>query len=99
MSLNNHKSREQVISIGNEEITGSKSVKLLGVTIGNKLNFSEHVTKICNKANQKLHAHWQEFFFFFFMHFFSGTKHPREDNPNLYYWAEMAGVHTQTFNI
>ena len=24
-------------------------------------------------------------FFFFFMHFFSGTKHPREDNPNLYY--------------
>ena len=39
------------------------------------------------------------FFFFFFMHFFSGTKHPREDNPNLYYWAEMTGLHTQTFNI
>ena len=38
-------------------------------------------------------------FFFFFMHFFSGTKHPREDNPNLYYWAEMTGLHTQTFNI
>ena len=37
--------------------------------------------------------------FFFFMHFFSGTKHPREDNPNLYYWAEMTGLHTQTFNI
>ena len=35
----------------------------------------------------------------FFMHFFSGTKHPREDNPNLYYWAEMTGLHTQTFNI
>ena len=33
------------------------------------------------------------------MHFFSGTKHPREDNPNLYYWAEMTGLHTQTFNI
>ena len=32
--------------------------------------------------------------FFFFMHFFSGTKHPREDNPNLYYWAEMTGLHT-----
>ena len=30
------------------------------------------------------------------MHFFSGTKHPREDNPNLYYWAEMTGLHTQT---
>ena len=39
------------------------------------------------------------FFLFFFMHFFSGTKHPREDNPNLYYWAEMTGLHTQTFNI
>ena len=45
-----------VISIGDEEITVSKSVELKGVTIDNKLNFSEHVTKICNKANQKLHA-------------------------------------------
>ena len=34
------------------------------------------------------------------MHFFSGTKHSREDNPNLYYWAEMTGLHTQhlTYN-
>ena len=39
------------------------------------------------------------FLFFFFMHFFSDTKHPREDNPNLYYWAEMTGLHTQTLNI
>ena len=38
-------------------------------------------------------------YIFFFMHFFSGTKHPRENNPNLYYWAEMTGLHTQTFNI
>ena len=45
-----------VIPIGDEEITGRKSVKLLGVTIDNKLNFNEHVTKICNKANQMLHA-------------------------------------------
>ena len=45
-----------VISIGDEDITGSKSVKLLGVTIDNKLNFNKHVTNICNKANQKLHA-------------------------------------------
>ena len=36
---------------------------------------------------------------FFFMYFFSGTKHPREDNPNLYNLAEMTGLHTQTFNI
>ena len=37
--------------------------------------------------------------FLFFMHFFSGTKHPREDDPNLYYSAEMTGLHTQTCNI
>ena len=30
--------------------------KLLGITIDHKLNFNEHVTKICIKANQKLHA-------------------------------------------
>ena len=45
-----------VISIGDEEITVSKSVELKDVAIDTKLNFSEHVTKICNKANQKLHA-------------------------------------------
>ena len=31
-------------------------VKLLGVTIDNKIDFSEHIYKICKKANQKLHA-------------------------------------------
>ena len=44
------------IKIGEEEIIGSKSVKLLGITIDNKLNFNELVTNICIKANQKLHA-------------------------------------------
>ena len=47
---------DDLIKIGNEEITGSTSVKLLGVTIDNKLHFKEHITKICKKANQKLHA-------------------------------------------
>ena len=42
---------DDVIKIGNEEITG-----VLGVTIDNKLNFKEHITKICKKANQKLHV-------------------------------------------
>ena len=32
------------------------SMKLLGVTIDNKLNFHEHVLIICKKASQKLHA-------------------------------------------
>ena len=38
-------------------------------------------------------------FFGGFYAFFSGTEHPREDKPNLYYWAEITRQHTQTFNI
>ena len=40
-------------TVGNENITANDSVKLLGVTIDNKLNFNEHVTKLCKKANHK----------------------------------------------
>ncbi len=42
--------------IGEETIQSSSSVKLLGITIDNKLNFKEHVTKICKKASHKIHA-------------------------------------------
>ena len=42
--------------IGNNVIKSSTSVKLLGVTIDNKLNFTEHVSKICKKVSTKLHA-------------------------------------------
>ena len=63
MKSNNDKWHLLIISSDNssykiceEEGIGSKSVKLLGITIDNKLNFNEHVTKICIKANQKLHA-------------------------------------------
>ena len=35
---------------------GSQSVKLLGVKIDNEFKFKEHVTNICNKVSQKLHA-------------------------------------------
>ena len=44
------------IEIDNEIIENSNTVKLLGITIDNKLDFTEHVTKICNKASLKLHA-------------------------------------------
>ena len=44
------------IKIGNDEISASTSVKLLGIIIDNKLNFAEHVTKMYKKANTKLHA-------------------------------------------
>ena len=27
------------------------------------------------------------------------AEHPREDNPDLYYWDEITVQHTQTFDI
>ena len=41
--------------IGKELTKGSKSLKLLGIIIDNKLNFNEHVTKVCDKVSRKLH--------------------------------------------
>ena len=48
--------KEIFINIEEEVIECSSSVKLLGVTIDNKLNFDEHVTKRCKKASQRIHA-------------------------------------------
>ena len=50
----NH-SDEISLLVGKELIKGSKSVKLLGITIDNKLNINEHVSNICDKVSQKLH--------------------------------------------
>ena len=44
------------VSLGNETIKESNSVELLGVNIDKNLNSNEHVTSLCKKANQKLHA-------------------------------------------
>ena len=44
------------MKIGTEVIQNRNSVKLLGIIIDNKLNFKEHVTKMCKKASKKLHA-------------------------------------------
>ena len=44
------------IIIDNNVIRSSSSVKLLGVTIDNKLKFDEHVSAICKNASTKLHA-------------------------------------------
>ena len=44
------------IILDNEIIECSSSVKLLGVTIDNKLNFGQHVSKLCKKVSSKLHA-------------------------------------------
>ena len=44
------------VTLGNEKISESESVKLLGVVIDKNLNFTEHVSELCKKGNQKLHA-------------------------------------------
>ena len=47
---------ERNISIGGEKIQNSKSEKLLGVTIDNKLSFTKNVHEICDKNSQKINA-------------------------------------------
>ena len=42
--------------VGNEVIKSSKSVKLLGITLDSKLTFKDHVTKMCKKISNKIHA-------------------------------------------
>ena len=44
------------IKVDNFDLKNSKSQKLLGIKIDNKLTFDDHVTSICTKASQKLHA-------------------------------------------
>ena len=44
------------IKIGTEIISNSTKKKILGVYFDNKLNFNTHLTKLCKKASQKLHA-------------------------------------------
>ena len=44
------------VNVGNDAIQCNKTVKLLGILIDNKLDFSEHISKLCKIANQKLHA-------------------------------------------
>ena len=44
------------IKLGNETITNCQSVDLLGIKVDENLNFTDHITKLCKKGNQKLHA-------------------------------------------
>ena len=44
------------VNVDNEKIECSDSVKLLGVLVDYKLDFNEHVSKLCDKVSSKLHA-------------------------------------------
>ena len=47
---------EASIKIDDTDIKSSSSKKLLGVIIDNKLTFNEHVSKLCKRASNELHA-------------------------------------------
>ena len=49
-------SKNLTIKVQNDIVECCSSVKLLGVIIDNELKFDEHVSKLCKKASQKLHA-------------------------------------------
>ena len=51
-----NRDKDLSLIIDNGVVECSKSVKLRGVTIDNKLDFNEHISKLCKKVSTKLHA-------------------------------------------
>ena len=49
-------SQDHSIRVGNFDIKNSSTEKLLGIKFDNKLSFDPHVSDICAKVSQKLHA-------------------------------------------
>ena len=47
-------SAAHAICVSNEEIKPVQNLKLLGVTIDSKRNFTNHISLICKKASQKI---------------------------------------------
>ena len=53
----NSKNYEPVkLEIGSTKIETKNTVKLLGITIDNKLNFEEHISELYKKASMQLNA-------------------------------------------
>ena len=44
------------VQIGNASITPENEVTLLGITLGSKLDFTSHISKICKGATNKINA-------------------------------------------
>ena len=44
------------VNVGGNIVSNEKTVKLLSITVGNKLSFETLLNKICKKVRQKLHA-------------------------------------------
>ena len=47
---------EATAKIGELDVKNSREKELLGVKIDSKLSFKNHVSSLCKKASQKLHA-------------------------------------------
>ena len=54
--LLSEKNQDLTIRVDTFDIKNSSSEKLLGIKLDNKLTFDPHVSDICNKVSQKLHA-------------------------------------------
>ena len=44
------------LTIDNNDIESTKSVKLLGITIDDRLRFAQHILNLCTKAAVQLNA-------------------------------------------
>ena len=42
------------LNLNGKIIRTSDSLKILGITLDNKLNFNEHINDVCNKASQRV---------------------------------------------
>ena len=51
------KNNPQKLTIDKKVITSSENVTLLGLEVDSKLNFDEHVSKLCNKSAGQLNTH------------------------------------------
>ena len=53
-SISGHKYEYQWAQIDKDMVWDENEIKLLGITIGNKLIFDSHILSIYSKANKKL---------------------------------------------
>ena len=52
--VSGNKHEDMWAKIGDNQIWGSRTVKLLGITIDNELKFDERMSKVCKNAQRKL---------------------------------------------
>ena len=56
ITFGNKQNEAMTLKIDNAQIDSQDSVKLLGICIDNKLNFSQQASSVCKKASKKVNA-------------------------------------------